>query len=524
MGLTILQTPLYKTYAVGQEIIFGVIEDTNILVSRTNIKYLAYIYAHNNSQALPSGLIGTFKATPNNAGVGLFDFSAVLQNYVAPDYTGCDTTLAMGFTSQSTFKSVGYDDKANYHPIHLIDKYCLSTESIKYFSVIFGIEYTGGDGVDNVVAVNPNMNTFYNLDLFFNGVLYNEDVLNYGTTIGVDSNNFGYKLDATADSSRKSYILQNNTGGTARTGGFLSDAPTTQYARITDYGTLPFLNNLTATDNSFQVGIANVTPTTVNYITITLYNSAGSTLGTFNVNNLQSNGGYSGNSPDLPSTTFATSRLVYFGAFPANLTGSGNATWLTHQANVAYYTIDAYDNTSCPPAECPPKKIGEQYRIDIVSGDCRFETIRLTWLNKHGTWDYYTFTKKSVKSLTTNRTNYTQLGGSWNGKSYTKRSDKGGQKNFRVNTKERIKVNTDYVTEEHAVWFEQLINSTEVYILNEYFDTPSGVALAGGNINRYVEPVVLTTSSYTRKTKGNDKLIQYNFEMERVKDRRTQNV
>ena len=524
MALQIVQRPLYKTYAAGQDIIFVLNETSGVVVNNSQVKFFADVIVNVDSQALGAGLIGRFKVTPNNAGVGIFNFSSVLENYVSPDYAGCNTVLAPGFVSQSTFKTVGYNETNDYHPIHLIDEFCLSTDSIKYFTILFGMEYLGGGGNDSVVAPNPDLVVSYVNDLFFNDVLYSTDILNYGTAATATSNNFGYKLDATADSSRKSYILQNNTGATARTGGFLTDAPTTQYARITDYGTLPFLNNLTETNNSFQVGIANITPTTVNYIKITLYNSAGVALGNFDVTNLQSNGGYSANSPDLPSTTFATSRLVYFGAFPANLTGSGNATWLTHQANVAYYTIDAYDNTSCLPADCPPKLIGEQYRIDIITGDCRFETIRLTWLNKHGTWDYYTFTKKSVRSLTTNRTDYTQLGGSWNGKVFTKRGDRGGQKNFRVNTKERIKVNTDYVTEEDAVWFEQLINSTEVYILNEYFDTPSGVSAAGGNINRYVEPVVLTTSSYTRKTKGNDKLIQYTFDVERATDRRTQNV
>jgi hypothetical protein len=36
---------------------------------------------------------------------------------------------------------------------------------------------------------------------------------------------------------------------------------------------------------------------------------------------------------------------------------------------------------------------------------------------------------------------------------------KGGKKNFRVNSTERIQVNTDFVTEADAVWFEELINS-----------------------------------------------------------------
>ena len=147
----------------------------------------------------------------------------------------------------------------------------------------------------------------------------------------------------------------------------------------------------------------------------------------------------------------------------------------------------------------------------------------MCWLNKWGVWDYYTFTKKSIRSLTTNRTNYTQLGGTWNSKTYSRRGDRGGKKNFRVNTKEKITVNTDYISEDYNDMMEQLINSPEVYIINPY-DSSVGFFPNTGNINRHVQPVVLTTSSFTRKTKGNDKLIQYTIEFERVTNRRTQRM
>lgn len=65
-------------------------------------------------------------------------------------------------------------------------------------------------------------------------------------------------------------------------------------------------------------------------------------------------------------------------------------------------------------------------------------------MNRWGAWDYYTFNQKSVRSLTTNKTNYTQLGGSWNKEYYIPHGYKGGKKNFRMNTKERITLNTDF--------------------------------------------------------------------------------
>jgi hypothetical protein len=80
-------------------------------------------------------------------------------------------------------------------------------------------------------------------------------------------------------------------------------------------------------------------------------------------------------------------------------------------------------------------------------------------------------------------------------------------------------MNTDYISEDENEMFEELINSPEVYILDGYQTDGSISAL-----NQYVTPVRLTTSSFTKKTVANDKLIQYTFEVEKSKTLRTQSV
>ena len=69
------------------------------------------------------------------------------------------------------------------------------------------------------------------------------------------------------------------------------------------------------------------------------------------------------------------------------------------------------------------------------------------------------------------------------------------------------------------MWFEQLINSPEVYILESFKTDPSNSAL-----NTYAQPTRVTSSSYTRKTIANDRLMQYTFEIEKSKMKRTQAV
>ena len=80
-------------------------------------------------------------------------------------------------------------------------------------------------------------------------------------------------------------------------------------------------------------------------------------------------------------------------------------------------------------------------------------------------------------------------------------------------------MNTDFVNETESEWFQELINSPEVYILKGYQSESSSSAL-----NQYVTPVRLTTSSFTKKTIANDKLMQYTFSVEKTKTLRTQSI
>ena len=175
---------------------------------------------------------------------------------------------------------------------------------------------------------------------------------------------------------------------------------------------------------------------------------------------------------------------------------NGNTIYDSGQAMSSTYTV----NLNCP----------------TLKG---YEPIRLTWLNQWGTWDYYTFKMKSSKMLSTKGSTYQQLEGSWNESAYRIDSFKGVKKAFRVNATEKISMNTDFVSESESVWFEELINSPEVYILEGFKTDTTNSAL-----NKYVTPVRLTTSNYTKKTVANDRLMQYTFEVEKSKTLRTQAV
>ena len=488
MALIIEQKPLYKTLAVGQDIIFTV-SDIDTVANYYKPKFTAEIYVNQKiaDLGLSTSKVATLKVTPNNKGVGIFSISPIIESYVSPEYDGTnfDNTIF------STFKTVAFTENTP-HPIHLIDKYSNNNKVVTFFTVVFNIEYYLTSSLATLRNGKPLRSQNY---LTYNGVIQYDDSLKQ---TGAD---YGYNLN-------QNKIVFNDYFGSL--GKFISNAPIIQYARLSDYGTLSFFNFLNVSENSFQVGTDNATINMVNYIQINLYNSLGVQIGsTINVNTTMANGSFN------YTNQFSNTRVMFFGAFPANLDGAANATWVAQRANVSYYTVQAFDDED--------EAISQIYRINIITDDCKgFEGIRLTWLNPHGTWDYYTFTKKSVRQLSTNKTTYTQLGGTWNESTFKINGYKGGQKNFRVNTKELIRINTDYLVDADAIWFEDLINSPEVYILNGYDSNTNDSRY--GTVNKYVEPVRVMTSSYTRKSKANDKLIQYTFELEKTKVKRTQAI
>tara|TARA_R100000781_G_scaffold114931_1_gene87933 strand:- start:959 stop:2347 length:1389 start_codon:yes stop_codon:yes gene_type:complete len=462
--MNITQKPLYNPLPVGQDIIFT-LTNASVVSTYFNVKFIAEVFISSMPPdlTLTTDLIGTFKTTPNAAGVGIFDFSAVVETHVKAD------NLASSTFSQYKTVTVTNDLRP---PIHLIDKFSTNNNSMKYLVIKFSVEgSTTITGIPAVITGESVNSTPYKI---FNGYVKHTNKLD------VFDNNFGLDIGSGSDTPIKL---------TGPSSSFLTNAPTTQYANIDDYGTVgvlcpPFLANF-------------------DHITFTYYNSAGGSLGTEDIDT------------NLSAQSWLIFHLVYVGCYPANLRNWSS----TFQALVTagtiqggYYTVQAFNGSN--------NAMSQLYTINVNCPNLKnYEPIRLAWLNQWGAWDYYTFTQKSTRTISTKGSTYNQLEGTWNESAFKLNGFKGGKKSFRVNATEKIKMNTDYVNESESEWFEDLINSPEVYML-EGFQTDTAFSM----LNTYVTPVRLTTSSYTRKTIANDKLMQYDFEVEKSKTFRTQSV
>ena len=468
MPTVIDQTPLYTILPVGQDVVFTV-SNNNIVALQTKVKFIAHVYMSSGAGTPVSNpaanIVGVFKTTPNNAGVGMFNFNNIVENYVKADNMAADGSAYKGTQTTSD----------NHHPIHLIDEFSKNDNAIRFLQIIFSIEYLGAtdcaglQGAD-VVREACGEGVYSSMYTLFNGYLKETDVLLTEST-GI---NFGYLMT--------SFALVDSTSQ------FLTNAPAQQYATINDYGTVGLLTM----HNQIEK------------VVVTIYSPVLGPSGydiDFAKNSV--NGAYNSWSSDTDK------QLLYFGFYPANLRESY---WFNYYLDtITHYEVYTQYSAAI---------ISKTYTVNILCPDLKgYEPIRLAWLNQWGAWDYFTFNKKSIRSISTKGSTYNQLEGTWNAATYSKDSYKGGKKSFRMNATEKIKINTDFVSEDYNTSFEELTNSPEIYILKG-FEADAAYSL----LNQYVTPVRLLSKSFTAKTVANDRLIQYTFEIEKTKTLRTQSV
>ena len=481
MSLVIEQKPKYRLIPAASNIIYTMYDDVTInpANNKFKIKYIANVYVSKQTSSIVSAAnrVGVLKVTPNAEGYGIFDLSPLLQNYVSAEYTGGDVHNVNDIY-RSKYNGVQYSENTP-HTIHQIDRFSTNRNCVKFVAVRFNIE--AADSATGTVSQQYNSNTIADTILVYNGVLYDTDILNLGST-----GNFGYNL------SYAGFIMNSSTDK------FATNAPTTQYIRDNDYLTLPYFSQY---NYDFLVGTASATHPSVSTIQIQFYYN-GSTTGSLITNEvIASNGGHRGYMND------SNTKFQFAGVGIGNMKGAG----ITIPANWDYYTVRAFDDTAAP--------ISDTYYFYKQEEDCKnYETIRLTWLNKFGGYDYYNFTKKSVRTFNTQRKSYTQITGSWNTSRFRPDGHTGGKKYFTNNTKESITLNTDYITENEAIWLEELFNSNDVYIL-EQRSTDNAFE---GYLRKYVKPATITNTTHTRKTKANDRLIQYTFNIEVDKTKQSQ--
>ena len=262
------------------------------------------------------------------------------------------------------------------------------------------------------------------------------------------------------------------------------------YVQDTDYHTVAFLNDYA----NFQSDI--------DWIGIIYYDSTGSVIGNAQyIANTNANGGAI---PNSEADTDAE-RLIYFGCGPQNLESStvpayssagtsAGAAQPSNFAGWAYYTVAGYNGSFA--------LMTTLYFFIKQDGSCKgFKVRRLGWRNSLGCYDYWNFKMKSTQTINVTRNNYNSILGRFDGSKFSYNDTQRGKTTRQTAATLKETLNTDWITEQDANLLEKLIMSTNVYII-ENADTD------------YTQGVIVTNSSFVRKTSANDKLIKYTINIE----------
>ena len=469
MSMTIEQQPAFKGMPAGTDWIFTV-SSTNVS-GNYKFKFIVDIQI---GLGVHSGLTNTIrlKFSPNAIGVGIINVSDILSDYVDFDLLAFENA-----TYKSKFKGAAASAN-NRIPIHLIDAVSLVSNANNNINFDFGEEYsTTPFGAPTIYPIQQSSDGWQ----MYNAVSYNNEQ-------SFASGNYGINP---ADWNNKNYVLDGTTG-TA-----LTNAPIlSQYIGDNEYATLAHLNGWTG-----------AAVCQAERVQIKMYDISNTLLSTQVYAYVTGNGAYNGTG----DTAFTGSRknLQYIGVGPANIKGN---TSLSIPTNWNYYTVSFINASGTDKSKT--------YKYIRRDEDCKgFEKIRLAWINKFGVYDYYTFTKKSINNTKIARNIYSSVKGNWGGTTFSKDGADRGRGVLTTKAYKSININTDWIyTDEEAAWLEELFISPAVFILGDYDSADTGDVDYGN----YMTPVVIKNTDYQQYTRVNDKVAQYNIEIEYSIDTKVQ--
>ena len=187
------------------------------------------------------------------------------------------------------------------------------------------------------------------------------------------------------------------------------------------------------------------------------------------------------------------------------LTNTGGSIQLYLPDNTAGFAWDmnsgTKDKTAISTTDTVKQSASGNYRW-VINRICsaKYSPIQMRFINKNGApQDHYFFLKNveniNTKSETFKRNIFTYSSSNYDAKQHQMQT-------FNKTGKKRFTLNTNYMIEAYNAVMEDILLSEYVWI---YFDSKW-------------HPVVVVTSSLTKKTSVNDKLIQYTLEVEDAND------
>lgn len=198
------------------------------------------------------------------------------------------------------------------------------------------------------------------------------------------------------------------------------------------------------------------------------------------------------------------------GPYNINLWNLSTGTQPVIESDCVYYDVWLEDGSG--------DQISEKVRF-VLDHDCPADNpVTLTWMNRWGGFDTYTFAGSNTRSVPVKRNSYEKIYGHRIGdatagtSNYTWDLGERGRTNLGVDARDKWKLQSGFLTDSQATWIEQLFTSPVVNIVR-YNDYTS----------QFEEfPVNVTSTSYEEKTMKRKRLISYSIEIEAAYDKHIQ--
>ena len=145
--------------------------------------------------------------------------------------------------------------------------------------------------------------------------------------------------------------------------------------------------------------------------------------------------------------------------------------------------------------------------------EVKYTPIQLAYISKYGTWNYATFFKRSVETIDVTNDMYRRITGNVQNGAYTYGLHNPMYKKYNTNGKRRLTINSGFVAEEFKEVMEQILLSEYVLVVADSTVVKDGSTYTYTANNNAVAANV-STNSLTKKTKVNDKLIEYTLDLE----------
>ena len=324
-------------------------------------------------------------------------------------------------------------------------------------------DFTLGDATDSIECLNSDvvysiqLREEYGIPPSVSGVLANTGSIKaINAAVKHSLSSFGNETDFINLDIPTQYQMLNGTTSTTRK--FLTTAPGTGIK--------------ICSDNNYYLYITTATANQPLKLQLKTYDDGGSLLGT-----------------SYKSLTAYATLVQRYGVGTKNI-NLWNAALLVGAAS---YKITLVNGSNVA--------LGETLTFNIDCDCSKFnEKFRLHWLNPLGGFDAYSFNMRFDRTFNSVKSSFKKILGAVDAAgAFTFAPSQAGKTQFNILTSEKIKVHSNWITEDESNWLFTLSKSTQVF-----WEIDSDT----------YAPVIVTNTAYAQKTYAGNNLFNIDFEIE----------